>query len=62
MRGKRAAPPGAWFPQGIRPPFSFVLTKENAPRPVEEKTAGCQTLRILRKVWQIRGSCESACP
>ena len=22
-----------------RPPFSFVLAKENAPRPVEEKTA-----------------------
>ena len=30
---------GARRPAGMRPPFSFVLTKENAPRPVEEKTA-----------------------
>jgi len=29
------------FPTEMRPPFSFVAAKENAPRPVEEKTAGC---------------------
>ena len=33
-RGDAAAPAAR-----MRPPFSFVLTKENAPRPVEEKTA-----------------------
>ena len=32
-------------PARMRPPFSFVLTKENAPRPVEEKTAGGKTPR-----------------
>ena len=29
----------AGSPRGMRPPFSFVLPKENAPRPVEKKNA-----------------------
>ena len=65
---------GAGAPRGIRPPFSFVLTKENppeglllplrgnspsAPRPVEEKTAGAAK-RPLRGLFAgIRGSGES---
>jgi len=39
----------------MRPPFSFVLSKENAPRPVEKKTA-CAAKWRLRRWRQIRGS------
>ena len=42
MRSPAGREGTAGSPQEIRPPFSFVLTKENAPRPVEEKTAGRQ--------------------
>ena len=40
-----------------RPPFSFVLAKENAPRPVEEKTA----LRPVAKPWGEYGGLLRCC-
>ena len=40
------------------PPFSFVLPKENAPRPVEEKSVLCPNLTCSGQVWTRRGAPE----
>ena len=39
---------------GVRPPSSFVLPKENAPRPVEKKSAWCPN-PAWRQVWAKTG-------
>ena len=44
----------------MHPPFSFRLAEKKTGRArSKRKGAGCQTLRLPRKVWQGRGSCES---
>ena len=53
----------AGSPRRMHPPFSFRLAEKKAGRAwSKRKGAGCQTLRLRRKVWQGRGSCESVCP
>ena len=52
LRGRRV-------PAGMRPPFSFVLAKENAPRPVEEKTVLTNRRTVRSSCLCMRGSRES---
>ena len=50
---------GHRVPAGMRPPFSFVLAKENGPRPVEEKTVLTNRRTVRSSCLCMRGSRES---